>query len=118
MSSDRTSPLFRQALHVIDQSDQVILINSYPLFFHTGFETGRTKALVCLHVVQNLPAVFKPDDLVVPVFVLVAGCPHSRRNLKRSAVEEWASPRSTGLPVLHFFRELVLVTLWADDHDI
>src|SRR5208337_903634 len=75
--SDGAAPLFRQAPHVVDQSDQVILVNSYPLFFHTVFEAERAEALVCLHVVQNLPAVFKPDHLVVSVSVLVARCPYS-----------------------------------------
>ena len=46
--SNGAPPLFRQALHVIDQSDQVIL-SSYPSFFHAVFETGRTKAIVRLH---------------------------------------------------------------------
>jgi hypothetical protein len=41
--SDRTPPLFRQTAHIVDQSDQVTLINSYPLFFPTLFETGRLK---------------------------------------------------------------------------
>jgi hypothetical protein len=70
--SDGTSPLFRRAPHIVDQGRQSILVHSYPLFFHTVLETVCTEALVCFHIVQNLPAVFKPDDLVVSVFVLVA----------------------------------------------
>jgi hypothetical protein len=70
--SDGTSPLFRQAPHIVDQGRQSILVHSYPLFFQTALETGRTEALVCFHIVQNLPAVFKPDDLVVRVFMLIA----------------------------------------------
>ena len=76
MFSDGTPPLFRQAPHIVDQSKQVIPVNSYPLFFHTVSETFRAEAFVCFHIVQNLPAVFKPDDLVVSVFVLVAGRAH------------------------------------------
>lgn len=57
MFSDGTAPWFRQAPRVVDQSDQIISVNSYPLFFHTVFEAERTEALVCLHVAQNLPAV-------------------------------------------------------------
>ena len=53
------------------------LLTAITLFFHTVFETGRTEALVCLHVVQNLPAVFKPDGLLISVFVLLARRPHS-----------------------------------------
>jgi hypothetical protein len=75
--SDRTPPLFGQASHIVDQSDQVIPVNGYPLFLHTVFETGRTEALVCFYVVQNRSAVFKPDDLVVSIFVLVARRPYS-----------------------------------------
>jgi hypothetical protein len=52
--------------------DQLILMNSCPLLFHTVFETSRTEALVGFHIVKSLPAVFKPDGLVVPVSVLVA----------------------------------------------
>ena len=52
-------------------------VNSYPLFFHTVFETCRIEALVCFHIVQNLPAVFKPDGLLIPVFVLIARRPYS-----------------------------------------
>ena len=75
--SDGTPPLFGQAPHIVDQTDQVIPVNSYPLFFHTVVETGRTEALVCFHIVQNLSAIFKPDSLLIPVFVLVARRPYS-----------------------------------------
>ena len=41
------------------------------------------------------------------------------RNLKRSAVEKWASLHPLyWIPCIAFFRGLVLGTLWADDHDI
>jgi hypothetical protein len=46
MFSDGTPPLFRQAPHIVDQRKQVIPAKTYPLFFHTVFETGRTEALV------------------------------------------------------------------------
>src|ERR1700727_3032910 len=51
--SDRTPPLFGQASHIVDQSDQVIPVNGYPLFLHTVFATGGSEALVCFFVVQN-----------------------------------------------------------------
>ncbi len=78
MFSDGTPPLFYQAPHIVDQSGQVILVDDYPLLFHAVFETGGIEALVCLHVVQSLAAVFEPDRLIVSVFVFVAGRPHSR----------------------------------------
>jgi hypothetical protein len=37
----------------IKQTDQVVPVNSYSLFFHTFFETGRTEALVYFHIVQK-----------------------------------------------------------------
>src|SRR5208282_5894377 len=73
---DGTPPLFYQAPHIVDQSGQVILVDAYPLLFHAVLETGGIEALVCLHVVQNLVAVFEPDRHVVSVFVFVAGSAH------------------------------------------
>jgi len=52
------------------------LLTAIPCFFHTVVETGRTEALVCFHIVQNLSAIFKPDSLLIPVFVLVARRPY------------------------------------------
>src|SRR5216683_155210 len=75
--SDRTRPLFCQGPHVVDQTNQVSLVDDYPLFFHAVFETGRAEALVCCYIVWNLPAVFKPESLLIPVFVLVARRPYS-----------------------------------------
>ena len=49
--SDGTPPWFRQAPHIVDQTDQVISVNRDPLFFHTVFEAGRAEALVCFHIV-------------------------------------------------------------------
>ena len=51
-------------------------VDHYPLLFHTVFGTGGIEALVCLHIVENLVAVFEPDCLVVSVFVFVAGRAH------------------------------------------
>lgn len=64
--SDGTPPLFRQAPHFVDQRDRVVLVNRYPLFFHTVSETGRAEALVCFHVVQNSPAVFNQKACLSP----------------------------------------------------
>jgi hypothetical protein len=52
------------------------LAENSPLFFHTVLETGRTEALVYFHIVENLPAVFKPEGVLIAVFLLVAGGPY------------------------------------------
>jgi hypothetical protein len=74
--SDGTPPLFYQGPHIVDQSSQVILVDDYPLLFQAILETGGIEAFVCLHVVQNLVAIFEPDCLVFSVFVFLAGRAH------------------------------------------
>ena len=74
---DGIPPLLLQAPHIVDQSGQVILVDDYPSLFHAVLQTGGIEALVRIHVVQNLVAVFEPDCLVVSVFVFVAGRAHS-----------------------------------------
>ena len=89
--SERSSPLFYQTSHVVDQSDQVILVDDYRLLFHAVFETGGIEAPVCFHIVQNLPAVFKPDGLLISVFVLVARRPCSGGKVVSSTINFSAS---------------------------
>jgi hypothetical protein len=66
--SDGTPPLFCQPPHIVDQSGKVIPIDPYALLFQALRETYGIEAIVCLQIVQNLLAFFKPDCLVVAVF--------------------------------------------------
>ena len=75
MFSDGTPPLFRKAPHVVDQSDQIILVNSDPLFFHTVFETGRTEVLGQLDVVNSSLPFSSQTVNFIPVSCVSLNCP-------------------------------------------
>ena len=49
-----------------------VLLTAIPCSSILSLKLTALKRSICFHVVQNLPAVFKPDDPFVSVFVLVA----------------------------------------------
>src|SRR5208282_5565918 len=100
---DGTPPLFYQAPHIVDQSGQVILVDAYPLLFHAVLETGGIEALIRLHVVQSLVAVFEPDCLVVPVFVFVAGRAHSGGKVVEQRNQLFRFNETGGVHIPDFF---------------
>jgi hypothetical protein len=104
--------LFAQASHIVDQSDQIILVDDYPLFFEADFETGGIEGFICLHVVENSVTVFEPDCFVVSVFVFVAGRAHSGGKVVEQRCQLFVLHEARGMYIPYFFHRKLWVMTW------